>query len=612
MLASRGPLPIGAQWTYEVKWDGMRLLADLHDGSARLTSRNGRSVAAAFPELVRLAEMGRDALLDGEVVAFDADGLPHFDRLTERIGVTSPVRAAALATTSPVTYVMFDLLRLDGQPLLDHSYWERRRLLAGLALPDGPWLVPHTFADGEALVAATKKQGLEGVVAKRWDSPYRPGVRSTDWVKLSHRSGSDAVVVGWRAHTGHIRAVAVAQPGPGGGWVFRGTAGSGLSAAKSAALLPVLRARPVGDPAALAGLSTAEAGALEGYHWVQPGVVVEIEHLGMTEGGRFRQPVVARVRPDLDVTGSADGGKQPDPHAVRAAVGGRTLRLSHLDKVLYPATGTTKAEVVEYFTAVAPQLLPLAADRPVTRRRWPDGVAAQSFFEKNLPAWAPEWIRRVQIPTSQGSTTFPVLAADDVAALVWLAAHAALELHTPQWRIDADGRQLPPDRLVIDLDPGAPAGLADCARIALAVREALAADGLAGRAVLSGSKGLHIYAPLDGSLRLPVGADSDAVTGYVRGLAERLAAERPTEVVAVMTKSARRGRVFLDWSQNRSAKTTLAPWSLRGTAAPFAAVPVAWEEVAAGNLRQVQLSEVMAVGPDRWGQSPVRQWFSAE
>ncbi len=593
MLATPGPIPHGQDWTYEVKWDGMRILAAISGGVARLTSRNGGNKTAAFPELAGLGGLGGDVLLDGEVVALDDAGVPDFERLTDRMGVTSRATAAALANRIPVTYVIFDLLALDGVSLVDRPYRQRRELLASLSMPEGPWVVPETFADPDALLAATQRQGLEGVVAKRWSSAYQPGVRSPDWVKHSHRSSTDAVVVGWRGTRGQIASLALAQPRPGGGFDYRGTAGSGLSAAKGRVLLQQLEALPAGSPAAVAGLEPQEADRLKAFRWVQPAATVEIRHLGLTRGGRFRQPVVERVRPDLPARAN-----QPDPptagRAVRVAVAGRTLRISHLDKVLYPATGTTKAQVIEYYTVVAPHLLGSAADRPITRRRWPDGVAQQSFFEKNLPAWAPEWIRRVEIPTSDGSTTFPVLGRDDLAGLVWLAAHAALELHTPQWRVDDAGAMLAPDRLVIDLDPGAPADLADCARVAVLVRDALAAHGFTATAVLSGSKGLHLYAHLAGGPRLPAHPDSDAVTGFVHTLADDLASQNPDDVVAVMAKSRRSGRVFLDWSQNRAAKTTLAPWSLRGTAEPFAAVPVSWDEVESGELRQLQLAEAMS------------------
>ena len=597
MLATAGPIPRGPQWAYEVKWDGMRVLAEVDTDRLRLTSRNGTDITEGFPELRALAGLGRPATFDGEVVAFDADGLPSFDRLVERIPVRRRRKADALAAGNPVSYVIFDLLMLDGVPLVGLPFRERRDLLTGLVLPVGPFIVPEVFDDADALLEATRERGLEGVVAKRWDAPYRPGVRSRSWVKHSHRSTTDAVVVAWRpAAGGSVASLAVAVPGPDGALHYRGTAGSGISQSMGRALAARLRAGE-GMPAISEAGPDAERLDQSGFRWAVPDAVVEIAHLGLSGAGRFRQPVVARFRADLRAAdigapgGPSQGRTVPAPTAADAAtvvVDGRSVRLTHLDKVLYPADGTTKAQVIEYYATVAEHLLALAADRPVTRRRWPEGVDEPSFFEKNLPAWAPPWLRRVGLPTSREPITYPVLGRDDRAGLVWLAAHSALELHTPQWQVSREGAPSPPDRLVIDLDPGPGVGLAECARVASLVRPLLVRDGLVVHAVLSGSKGLHLYAQLPDLSR-----SSDEVAGYVRDLAQRLVQQFPGLLTATMAKQARVGRVFLDWSQNRAAKTTVAPWSLRGTRLPRVALPVDWDDIESGQLRQVVLGEAL-------------------
>jgi len=284
---------------------------------------------------------------------------------------------------------------------------------------------------------------------------------------------------------------------------------------------------------------------------------------------------------------------------VRVEVDGRTLTLSNLDKVLYPRTGTTKGEVLNYYARVAPVLLPHLADRAVTRIRWPHGVGDASFFEKNTPAGTPRWVRTVTVPTTgsrtadkrEGTLTFPVV--DDLATLTWLVNLAALELHVHQWRVDDDGGPLGADRLVIDLDPGEPAGLHECCRVALLVRDALAARDLGASPVLSGSKGLHLYAAL------PSYAPSEESTALAKEVAEELQREHPSLVTATMTKSRRGGKVFLDWSQNSGSKTTIAPYSLRGRERPTAAAPVTWEEVEAGaddpfGLEQLTFDQTLA------------------
>lgn len=280
-----------------------------------------------------------------------------------------------------------------------------------------------------------------------------------------------------------------------------------------------------------------------------------------------------------------------DPHAeVRVDVEGRTLRLRRLDKVLYPMTGTTKGEVLDYYARVAPLLLTHLARRPVTRKRWPDGVTGASFFEKNLPRGTPDWVRSVTLPTPGSSTgrdeaTFPIVA--DVATLVWLVNLASLELHVPQWQVGARGEALNPDRLVVDLDPGAPAGLAECAEVALLVRERLAEDGLDAVPVTSGSKGLQLYAPLSGR------QDAEAVRAYAEHLATDLARQHPELVVARMSKAIRPGKVLLDWSQNNPAKTTISPYALRGREQPNAAAPRDWAEIGPGVV-QLRYDEVLA------------------
>ena len=284
---------------------------------------------------------------------------------------------------------------------------------------------------------------------------------------------------------------------------------------------------------------------------------------------------------------------------VRVEVDGRTLTLSNLDKVLYPRTGTTKGEVLNYYARVAPVLLPHLADRAVTRIRWPHGVGDASFFEKNAPAGTPRWVRTVTVPTTgsrtadkrEGTLTFPVV--DDLATLTWLVNLAALELHVHQWRVDDDGGPLGADRLVIDLDPGEPAGLHECCRVALLVRDALAARDLGASPVLSGSKGLHLYAAL------PSYVPSEESTALAKEVAEELQREHPSLVTATMTKSRRGGKVFLDWSQNSGSKTTIAPYSLRGRERPTAAAPVTWEEVEAGaddpfGLEQLTFDQTLA------------------
>ena len=283
---------------------------------------------------------------------------------------------------------------------------------------------------------------------------------------------------------------------------------------------------------------------------------------------------------------------------VHVEVDGRTLKLSNLDKVLYPQTGTTKGEVLNYYAQVAPVLLPHVADRAVTRIRWPNGTAKPSFFEKNAPAGAPSWLRIAKVPTtgSRGSSRngdelhFPVI--DGLASLTYLVNLASLELHVHQWKVGKNGRPKNPDRLVIDLDPGDGAGLGECAQVALLVRDRLAQEDLDCLPVTSGSKGLHLYADLPGR------KNADEVRDWVHTIAEELEKEHPKLMLSQMNKARRSGKVFFDWSQNTRAKTTISPYSLRGRDRPTVAAPRTWDEIEAGaddalELDQLRFEEVL-------------------
>jgi bifunctional non-homologous end joining protein LigD len=281
----------------------------------------------------------------------------------------------------------------------------------------------------------------------------------------------------------------------------------------------------------------------------------------------------------------------PEADAVRVRVEDRVLKLSNLHKVLYPATGTTKGEVLDYYARVADVMLRHIGRRPVTRKRWPDGVESEPFFEKNVPRGTPDWVETVTIATpgsSRGreSVTFPLV--DGLATLTWLVNLASLEIHVPQWQVGPRGAVRMPDRLVVDLDPGPPAGLVECAELAVLVRERLAADGLDAVPVTSGSKGLQLYAAVSGR------QDADVLRHYAKRLAEELTREHPRLVLAVMTRAARPGKVLLDWSQNHAAKTTICPYSLRGREHPNVAAPRTWDEIEdAANLRQLSFTEVL-------------------
>ena len=255
-------------------------------------------------------------------------------------------------------------------------------------------------------------------------------------------------------------------------------------------------------------------------------------------------------------------------------VGGHRLVLTRLDKVLFPDAATTKGELVGYYAAVAPVLLPHLARRPVTLLRAPDGSEGDAFFQKRLPRGAPPWVGAIPV-TGRGPSPVPYPRVESLAALLWLVNLATVEFHVPQWRAGSRGQPLRPDLVVFDLDPGEPATVVECCSVALVLRALLTADGLDPVAKTSGSKGLQLYA------RRPTrGAGADTL-GYAKGVARRLADEQPGLVVANMRRELRRSRVLIDWSQNQPSKTTVAPYSVRLRRRPWVSTPVTWGEVEA-------------------------------
>jgi bifunctional non-homologous end joining protein LigD len=264
-------------------------------------------------------------------------------------------------------------------------------------------------------------------------------------------------------------------------------------------------------------------------------------------------------------------------------VGGRVISVTSLDRVVYPDDAVLKQDVISYYVHVAPRLLPHIRRRPVTRIRWPNGVLGESFYERNTPSHAPEWIPRAKLHHSDGDIAYPLI--EEPAALAWLAQQNALELHVPQWRLHGEDRRT--DRLVFDLDPGPGMGLAQCAELALWLRQRLGDEGLVSVPVTSGSKGIHLYARWRQAKR------STDTREFARGVAQAAEQAMPDLVTSTMTKQLRKGKVLIDWSQNNPAKTTVSPYSLRGRVRPWVAAPRSWDEIEQSALTQLTMSAVL-------------------
>jgi len=595
MLARAGPLPADddGRWAYEIKWDGVRAIAYSHPGELRLESRNLNDVTDRYPELSRLGRAlgSRSAILDGEVVALDSRGRPSFGALQQRMQVRSRAQAARQAKDTPVTYMIFDVLWLDGHSLMGLPYCERRERLAALALSGESWQTPeHIVGQGQALLQASAAQGLEGIIAKRLDSIYRPGVRNRSWVKVKSVGRQEFVIGGWMPGKGkrrqRIGALLLAVYEPDGALRYVGRVGSGFSEPELERLARLLD--PLQRPTSP---FTAGAKPPRGAVFCEPRLVAEIEFTEWTASGSLRQPSYKGLRDDKppelvvrETPSAADGGhdqtldastdgpllvREQTARSAYATVAGRELKLSNLDKVLYPQTGFSKRGVIDYYAAVGAVMLPHLEGRALTVRRWPDGVDAKSFFQKHAPAHRPDWVRTVPVPSGRKPIDYTL--ADDLATLIWLANLAAIELHVPLARAEAIDR---PTALVFDLDPGEPASVIECASVALQLQGMFESLGLQSFVKTSGYKGLQVYVPLNNE-RVAF-ADTKS---FAKAVAELFESTEPDLVVSRMTKARRTGKVLIDWSQNDRNKTTVCVYSLRAAARPTASTALEWEEV---------------------------------
>jgi bifunctional non-homologous end joining protein LigD len=546
MLATAGPLPRDdGRWAYEIKWDGVRVLAHSRPGRMALKARSLRDVTDRYPELSRLnrALGHHSAILDGEVVAFDDRGRPSFNLMQRRMHLTSESQVRRLARDSPVTYVVFDLVWLDGHPLTTEPYERRRERLREL-LGDGGerWRVPeHVVGRGAEVLAATGQQGLEGIIAKRLDAPYEPGRRSPCWVKVKHKQREDLVVGGWLPGEGRRRdrigALLLGVREADGALRYAGRVGTGFTEAEldrlRGVLAPLEQSRSpftAGDKPPRNAVFTA------------PDVVAEIEFVEWTPDGKVRAP---------SYKGLVD----------------TEVPLKNPDKVLWPAAGFTKRDMRDFYARIAHVLLPHLAGRALTRVRFPDGVDKEKFYEKNAPAHAPEWV-----PTARVEG-IDYVVCEDRRTLLWLANLAAIELHPSLSRAHAPQR---PTILAFDLDPGPPATVVECCRVAELLHGMFTGLGLQAFAKTSGSKGLQVYVPLNHP-----DATYDQTKRFSKMVAELLEREEPGLVVSKQTKTLRPGKVLVDWSQNDEHKTTVSVYSLRARERPTVSTPVTWQEVAA-------------------------------
>ncbi|TDR44099.1 ATP-dependent DNA ligase LigD phosphoesterase module /ATP-dependent DNA ligase LigD polymerase module [Tahibacter aquaticus] len=561
--------PAGDAWLHEAKWDGYRLVATVQRGKARLWSRNGIEWTDKVPGIAAAlrALAPTSAQFDGELIAL-RKGRDNFNALQA---------ALSAGDTSSLVLMLFDLPYLDGRSLRELPLLQRKAQLENLLQqrPQAPLRYStHHRGDGPAVFAQAVRAGLEGIISKRADSPYR-GERNGDWVKTKSRPSDEFVVVGYTQPRGSrvgIGALLLARAGA-HGLEYAGRVGSGFGDA----LLRTLRKRLEALRVDTAPVETTliEKPDLQRASWVCPELVVEIHHQGTGRQGLIRQGALKGLReetsPDDLRSATARTAKRSKPTAAPATTAGApdAVRLTHPERSVFPADGITKQHVADYYAAVAPLLLAEIAGRPLSVLRCPDGIASTCFFQKHAGKGWGDRVHAVKVREKNASKDY--LAVDDATGLLQLVQMNVIEFHP--WGAQADDQEHA-DRIVFDLDPDASVPWREVKAAARTVRDVL--DGVGLRAFLrtSGGKGLHLVVPL-----APPAAWAQAKR-FAQDLAVTLAAERPETFVSVAGKSKRKGRIFIDWLRNSRGATSVASYSLRARPGAPVAMPLEWNELA--------------------------------
>jgi bifunctional non-homologous end joining protein LigD len=565
-----------AGWLFELKLDGYRIRAARQDGAARLVTRNGHDLAATFPEIARaVAALPFDAIiLDGELVVPDDAGHPSFQRLQNRAKLTRGLEVRRAAVEAPAVLYVFDLLACEGYDTRPLPLVQRKTLLERVVPRVGPLkYLEHFVKDGEALYEQVVRLGLEGIVAKKADAPYRAG-RTASWLKIRADKTDDFVVVGFTRPKGSRSGFGALDLGAydDGKLVYAGRVGSGFTAAQ------------LKDVSATLDQSGRSAPAFEGpgppdkgHTWVNPTLVVEVRYKEWTKEGLLRQPVFVRFRDDKPLTECLKPGtarathdaEVPPESAAAVSPVPKEVKFSNLDKVFWPDEHYTKGDLISYYRAIAPWLLPYLADRPVVLTRFPDGITGKSFFQKDAPAFIPDWMRTERMWSADTQREIDYFVCDDEESLLYLANLGTIPLHV--WGSRVATLELP-DWCILDLDPK-DAPFLHVVRIARAIKELCDEIALPCFIKTSGSTGLHAL--------LPLGRQCTYEQARTLGglLARVIAAEFP-DIATITRQVGKRGaRVYLDYVQNGHGRLLVAPFSARPLPGAPVSMPLAWAEV---------------------------------
>ena len=562
MLARPGEAFDRAGWIFEIKYDGYRLLIEKSDGEVSLRSRNGKDLTASFPEIARTAERLPYAqfVIDGEAVVLDERGVPNFSLLQRRGRAATGIATARTALDLPAVHYAFDLPQALERDLRDLPLVKRKALLRTILPSAGPIRYSdHVDQFGINAYHSMRKLGIEGVVGKRADSPYRSG-RSHDWIKVRGVRTGDFVIAGWAPNKSNARdigALALAEYRD-DRLTFCGRLGSGLSGTARETLMYRLQA--LGEGNALDGDSEIR--------WVRPTLVCEAAYKEYTRDGRLRQPSFQRLRDDKPPRECISGYDDPNPVGMQPAAR-REVVVTNPDKVFFPEKGLTKDDLVRYYEGIADWMLPYLRNRPLVLTRFPDGIHGKSFYQRDAPDFVPEWVKRTSLWTQTEERDINYFMVDDASALKYLANMGAIPVHVWHSRIDSLER---PDWCVLDLDPKE-APFADVIQVAREIRDLLEEIDLPGYLKTSGASGLHILLPMARHLT------HDQSRSFAELLARIVVARRPDICTVVRAVRKRSSKVYIDYMQNRHGQLIVAPFSARAEAAASVSMPIKWSEL---------------------------------
>lgn len=550
-------------WAFELKLDGFRLLAERREGRVRLVLRRGREATRQFPEVVAALEKlpGGDFILDGELVIQDPEGRPIFQRLLTRGTLTGQREIEHGMRVNPAVYFAFDLLMDEGVDLRRRPLRERKaRLMERVPKTDGVLPVEHVEREGEALLDIVRAKELEGIVAKDLSAPYTPG-RGPSWLKVAIKHVADFAVVGY---ADDLNALYLATWN-GQDFVYAGKVGSGITPKISAQLRPALEQTTVKHATCLGDYPVEKE-----TRWCRPTLVVEVRYKNWPEGLSIREPAYLRTREDKHPTEcpTPTSGHAPAPQLTPS----RGTKISNLDKVLFPDDGLTKGQLVEYYRAVSPWLLPWLRDRPLMLTRFPDGIGGKSFFQKAAPPRAPDFVRTVRVRNEEEQRDLDQIICDDLRTLEWCANLATMPLHLPAGRVGSLDRA---DWTVIDFDPkGAP--FEHVVTLARALHAICEGAGLPAFVKTSGSSGLHVFIPLAQQL------DHTGARQLAEVLAQLLVAREPALATTERVIKQRQGRVYVDAGQNGQGRLIAAPFCVRPLPGAPVSMPLDWHELQPG------------------------------